>query len=406
MVDAIDGGKVAAKAYTDVPESGTTYDELDDVTTVGDIAVTSHCLSRFWGEMQEAYWADAAGRVYRWDLAAEVSNVGSFPHKADSGGKWPIDSQGFALATPALELPACRGKDEFACTVSAIQPNSSRGDVFSFAPAVTANHRIDNIEDPGEVLALGDRDQFLIALVSGSPNDDAIDGGDVDNDFHSSIYLIVDDHRQDPSGGFKVPGHAPVTAPGAHKTFMRLPLSDIERTRHVDYPDGSASDQTRVFSKRARPLRAPQIYVTGVADGTQQVDASVYYISYMIYEPGDTVCDPRWFDEDTNEWVYDSGTTYEIIFRLALGDDQGFDFQTDYSLPSDPNDGFGSSGALGAPIVRQLDSCANGNCGPTLEARKISPCDPNGDPTTVGGAISIQTGYGELNGFSPLEIPL
>src|SRR5690606_25362459 len=116
--------------------------------------------------------------------------------------------------------------------------------------------------------------------------------------------------------------------PGSHAKFMRLPLSKIERTRHVTYPDGSTSEQTRVFSKRARPIRAPMIRVTGVADGQTQVDAEVYYVTYTIYEPGDTLCDPRWFNEDTNEWVYDAGATYEVVFRLAIGGDQDFDLQS------------------------------------------------------------------------------
>ena len=399
MVDAMTGAKVTAKAYAAPPQIGSTYDTLDDVTNVGDVAVASHCLSRFWGEMQEAYWADAAGRLYRWDLAANAGVTTTFPHAADGGGTWPTVND-YAAATPSLRMPACRGQDDFSCSVSPIGLGG-KGDVFTYAPAVTANHRIDDIDDPGEVLPLAKRDQFLLALISGSPHDGAIDG----NDFHSSLYLLVDDHRQDPAGGFDVPAQAPTTPPGSHAKFMRLPLSQIERTRHVEFPDGSSDDQTRVFSKRARPIRAPMMFVTGVADGTEQVDASVYYVSYLVYEPGDDLCDPRWYDEDAGEWIHDGGTSYEITFRLALGDDEPFDLTSSYVLPGDPGDGFGTAGALSGPVVRQLDSCPNGNCGPIIAAPKISPCDPNDGTPAVAGAISIPTHIAELDGFTPLELP-
>ncbi|PRQ09949.1 type IV pilin biogenesis protein [Enhygromyxa salina] len=406
MVDAITGQSVTAKALMHAPAPGTTYDTLDDVTAVSNIAVTSHCLSRYWGEMQEAYWADAAGRLYRWDLGADLSDPKTFPHLADSGGTWPIDQQGFAQASPAAVFPACQGKGEFSCTVKPIAPGTSKGDVFSFGPAVAANNRIDDIDNPGGVLANGDRDQFLIALISGSPNDKAIDPGAEEADFHSSVYMLVDDHRTTPAAGLDIPGGGALTQPGAHPRFMRLPLNKIERTRHVEYADGTIEDQTRPFSKRARPIRAPLIYVNGVANGTEQVDASLYYVSFMIYEPGDSLCDPRWYDDDTGEWSFDSGATYEVTYRLGVGGDEEFDFMNGYVLPSDPGDGFGTSGTLGTPVVRQLSSCPDGNCGPILEAPSSSPCDPNQDAPMVGGAISIQTGYSELQGFTPLEIPL
>ena len=291
-------------------------------------------------------------------------------------------------------------------SVGAVSPGQRYGDVFSFAPAVVANNRIDDIDDPGGVLPLGARDQFLIALASGNPNDDAIDGGDETNDFHASVYLIVDDHREDPEAGFDVPQGAPVTAPGAHSHFMRLPLSQIERTRHIEFADGSSEDQTRVFSKRARPIRAPKIHVTGAADGAEQVDAEVYYVTYTVYEPGDTLCDPRWYDEDSGEWVFDSGTTYAITLRLAIGGDGEFDFRTNYSLPRDPNDGFGVAGALSAARVEQIDACADGNCGLILEPHQTRPCDPNADAPSISGAISIPISYTEVHGFNPLELPL
>jgi hypothetical protein len=406
MVDAITGETVTAKAHMTTPQAGTTYDTLDDVTAASNIAVTSHCLSRYWGEMQEAYWVDAAGRLYRWDLGADLSDPESFPHVADSGGTWPVDDQGFALASPAARFAACQGKGEFSCTVKPIAPGTSKGDVFSFAPAVAANNRIDNIDNPGGVLAKGDRDQFLIALISGNPNDDVVDAHAEESDFHSSLYMLVDDHRAAPADGFAIPGGGALTKPGNEPKFMRMALNEIERTRHVEYADGTVEDQTRPFSKRARPIRAPLIYVNGVADGTEQIDASLYYVSYMIYEPGDSLCDPRWYNDETSEWSFDSGATYEVTFRVAVGPDESFDFKNGFQLPSDPGDGFGSDGKLGDAIVRQLGSCPDGNCGPILEAPNSSPCDPNEDAPMVGGSISIQTGYSELLGFTPLELPL
>lgn len=406
LVDAVTGETVTEKAYVPRINDGTTYDISDDVTAVGDVAVSSHCLSRYWGEMQEAYFNDPAGRLFRWDLAAGISDVTQFDHVADSGGTWQIDGNGYAVATEAFRFPACQGTDEFSCSIGPIG-GSQKGDVFTYPPAVAANNRIDSITDPGGTLDSGDRDQFLIAMVSGNPNDDVVDGGDPDNDFHSSIYLLADDHRQDPEEGFDIPTNAPTTSPGSHAYFMRLPLNQIERTRTVTFPDGTTESQTRVFSKRARPIRAPFIRVTGVADGEVQQDAEVFYVSYTIYEPGDTVCDSRWYDKDSQTWVFDQGSTYEITFRLAVEGGNPFDFQTNYSLPGDPGDGFGSSGALGQPIVTQIsDGCDDGNCGAVVKAPKSSPCDPNEDAPTVSGVTSIQTGWSELDGFSPLEIPL
>ena len=114
------------RAY--VPPVSDTYDINDDVTQASDIAVGSHCLSRYWGEMQEAYWADPAGRLYRWDLATGISDMTEFPHDGDSGGApWPVNPQGFALATEAFQFPACQGEDEFACTINPIGVGGSKG---------------------------------------------------------------------------------------------------------------------------------------------------------------------------------------------------------------------------------------------------------------------------------------
>ncbi|NVB38695.1 type IV pilin biogenesis protein [Pseudenhygromyxa sp. WMMC2535] len=407
VVDAITGETVTEKAYLAPPASGTTYDTDEDVAAVSDIAVSSHCLSRYWGEMEEAYVADPAGRLYRWDLATETSNVSSFPHAADSGGTWAKDGQGYALATEAFRFPACQGTGDFSCTINAIGSVGTKGDVFTYPPAVVANNRIDSIEDPGELLAEEDRDQFLIALVSGSASDAAVDGGDEDNDFHSSIYLLADDHRSpNEAAGFDIPTNAPATAAGDHSHFMRLPLNQISRTRTLTYPDDSTEVETRAFSKMARPIRAPAISVTGLAvDGIQQA-VEVFYVTFTIYEPGEQSCDSRWYDDEANEWVYDRGATYEVTFRLVVEDGQAFDFQNGYTLPGTYGDGFGSGGGLEGPVVEQVGECTDGNCGAVLTTPDYSPCDPNESAPPVGGMTSIQTGSSELNGFTPLEIPL
>ena len=405
MVDAMTGETVTERAYLPIPEPGTAYDITDDMAAISDIAVGSHCLSRYWGEMQEAYWGDPAGRLYRWDLAAEATDVESFPHAADSGSEWPTNADGFAVADAGFRFPACQSDDEFDCTVAPIGEGGSKGDVFTFSPAVVANNRIDPINASGGILAKEDRDQFMIALVSGSPNDDAIDGGDLDNDFHSSIYLIADDHREQPNGGFDIPGIGGVTAPGSHPHFMRLPLSDIERSRTIIYPDDTVEVETRNFSKRARPIRAPMIRVTGLVDGEQVLDKEVFYITYTIYEPASATCNPKWYNEDTGEWAADPGATYEVSFRLVVEGSDPFNFDTNYSLPGDYGDGFGTSGGLSGPKVDQV-VCDGANCGAVLEAPKTSPCDPNTNAPTVGGAISVQTGWSELDGFVPLEIGL
>jgi hypothetical protein len=403
LVDALTGEDVTHRAYMPVPDPDTIYDVEDDLTAVSDIAVGSHCLSRFWGEMQEAYWADPAGRVYRWDIAAEATDDTSFPHENDSGQKWQTNGDGFAVAVPAYRFPACQGFGDFDCSVSPI--GSNKGDVFTFSPAVAANNRIDAIDEPGEILPKGDRDQFLLALASGSPNDDAIDGGDDKNDFHSSIYLIVDDHRLAPNGGFAIPGIGGTTAPGVHAKFMRLPLNQIERTRTIIYPDGTTGEETRVFSKAARPIRSPMIRVTGLANGDQVLDAEVFYITYTIFEPGGLTCDPKWYDEDAGEWLVDPGATYEVTFRLVVEGGSTFDFLTGYNLPANFGDGFGASGALSGPVVEQI-VCAGENCGATLQAKGSSPCDPNKENPYYNVVTSIATGYSELSGFTPLEIEL
>jgi hypothetical protein len=405
VVDALTGETVKQRAFLEPPDPDSIYDVADDYAAVSDIAVGSHCLSRYWGEMQEAYWGDPAGRLYRWDLATETSDVTAFPHTSDGGGsKWEVNPQQFALAKESVRFAACQGEDDFSCSVGSVD-SGGKGDVFTFSPAVVANNRIDEINDNGGVLEAGERDQFLIALASGSPNDTVLDGGDDSNDFHSSIYLIADDHRVPNSNeGMSIPANGPVTPPGTAKGFMRLPLNQIERTRTIIFPDGETEEETRNFSKSARPLRAPMVRVTGLVNDTDQI-GEVFYITFTIYEPGTASCDSRWFNDETGEWEADPGATYDITFRLVVENGETFDFDSGYTLAGDYGDGFGTKGGLTGPVVDQAD-CEGENCGAVLKSPKTSPCDPNQNPPVVGGAISVQTGWSELEGFSPLEVQL
>jgi hypothetical protein len=405
VVDALTGETVTQRAFMAPPDPDTIYDVAADYAAVSDIALGSHCLSRYWGEMQEAYWADPAGRLYRWDLATATSDVTAFPHTADGGGsKWQTNIDGFAVAQESVRFAACQGTDDFSCSVGSVG-GGAKGDVFTYSPAVVANNRIDDPgADDGGVLGLGDRDQFLIALVSGSPNDNVLDGGDSDNDFHSSIYLIADDHRgASVNAGFNIPADGPVTPPGTSASFMRLPLNQIERTRTIHFPDGETDEETRNFSKTARPLRAPMVRVTGLTNADELV-GEVFYVTYTIYEPGASSCDTRWYNDVTAEWEPDPGSTYEVTFRLVVENGQGFDFNSNYVLPGD-YDGFGTNGGLSGPVVNQVD-CEGENCGAALKAPKTTPCDPNVNPSSISGAISVQTGWSELEGFSPLEAEL
>src|SRR5690606_39991746 len=130
--------------------------------------------------------------------------------------------------------------------------------------------------------------------------------------------LIADDHREAPNAGFDIPGIGGLTAPGSHDHFMRLPLNQIERSRTIIYPDATAEVETRKFSKRARPIRPPMIRVTGLVDGEEILDNEVFYISYTVYEPASATCNPKWYDENTDEWTADPGATYEVTFRLVV----------------------------------------------------------------------------------------
>ncbi|MBC8071382.1 MAG: type IV pilin biogenesis protein [Deltaproteobacteria bacterium] len=370
-----------------------------------DPAVASHCLSRFWAEMQETYVADPAGRLFRWDLGRDSS------HEADSGDVWGTAAQQVA------RFPACEGTG-VECTVD----GGNRGDVFIYPPAVTASNRIDDFTAVAAGTAVDERDQFLIALASGSAYEDTIDGGAENSSFHSSIYLLVDDHRLgDKHLGFSIPDGAPKleagdatggTAFGDDGKYLRLALSDILRTRTIVPFDGAGEIvETRAFSKKARPLRAPRIYVTGVVDredGLPDVvieGIEVYNVEFTIYEPGSGECDPRFYDASNQTWHFDRGSTYTLTFTLTADLATGFNFTSGTtSGAADFGAGFTTGLALGSVTQIQSPECPSGDCGPSFDSSASVPCDNNvaaPDPGSYG--FAVPTTSLQVAGFTPVE---
>jgi hypothetical protein len=409
MVDAVTGETFGELAYFPGPnDPNKIYDTVDDYALVPDPAVATYCESGYWGEMQETYLADPYGQLFRWDLGFDAP--GDFPphHEADSVSPWSGNGN---VAQALFQFRACQGTGK-TCSVLA----GNRGDVFTYSPAVVSKDRIDELNEAGTPVLDDRKDELLVALVSGSANDDAIDGGDDKNDFHSSLYLMVDDHQNPtPLGeGLTVPGIGGITPAGSHAKFMRLPLSEIERTREWQYPDGTWDKETRTFSKLARPISAPRIDVTGAVDKNDPTKflAEVYYVTYVVYEPGVQTCDPRWYDEDAEEWGFDYGSTYEIKFRIDTAPGEDFDFINGSGVfnGQDAGDGFGTtgSGLNGVPLVEQNrdGECADGNCGPQSPDPKNRPCDPNEYNGSTVPSQTITMGWSELDGFSPLEIPV
>jgi hypothetical protein len=380
--------------------------------SVVDPAVGSHCMSRYWAEAQEAYVADPAGRLFRWDLGRADTTL-DFKHTADSGGvAW-----GNAAATLA-QFPACTGTGNN-CTIS----NSNPGDPFLFTPSVSAFNRLDDVTS-GALSLVEENDQFLIAMVSGSPNDDSIDGGDEDNDFHSSLYLLVDDHG--PTGlsgdGVSVPNGAPKSggsfaagdAVSGNPHYMRIAVSDIQRTRTVTpFPGAPEFTETRAFSKAARPVRSPRIYVTGVVDngGPEPVvvdGVEVYYVTYYIYEPSSGECDPRFYDTANREWYPDRGSTYELTFRLAADTNSGFEFNNGASgggSVADFEPGFDAGLQLVSVEQSNDGSCDSGNCGAKVSPQPFVPCDnnPPEDEDVPTSSFAVPMGSKTLEAFTPIE---
>ncbi len=389
--------------------------ELPDVTepvyeasfgAVVDPAVGSHCLSRFWAEMQEMYVADPAGRLFRWDLGAETL------HEADSVTPWGTSAQ------QSFRFPACEGTGD-ECTVDA----GNRGDPFLFAAAVSASNRIDDFTSVASGTPEDERDQFLVALVSGSPNDDTLDPSAPGNAFHSSLYLLVDDHRSGDKGqGFDIPAGAPKlstdagvgTYVGLDDKYLRIALTDIERTRIVTpYPGATPFTETRNFSRPTRPVRAPRILVQGVAnsgDPEQVIEGiEVYYVIYTVFEPGSFECDPRFYDPVAKKWYADLGSTYEVAFRLTADNAAGFNFITGTTAGT-ADFGAGVNPGLVLSSVEQVNAedCPGGNCGARPGAASApAPCDNNvGAPGLsaagpTGFALSAKSA--QISGFTPVE---
>jgi hypothetical protein len=370
-----------------------------------DPAVGSHCLSRFWAEIQETYIADPAGRLFRWDLGRETA------HEADSADVWGTD------AKQVFRFPACEGTGT-ECTVD----TGNRGDVFIYPPAVSASNRIDDFSAVAAGSVVDERDQFLVALASGSPYDDTIDGGSATNAFHSSIYLLVDDHRTgDKHLGFTIPDGAPKlaagdasagTSLGAEPKYMRLALSDIERTRTITPFVGAGEiSETRAFSKRARPIRAPRIFVTGVVDSEAGLPdvviegIEVYYVEFTIYEPGSGECDPRFYDASTQTWHFDRGSTYTLLLRLTADLSSGFNFTSGTtSTAADFGAGFQAGLVVDAVTQIQSPACPSGDCGPTYSSGSSVPCDNNvTNPPSGTRGFAVPATSLQVAGFTPIE---
>lgn len=393
IVDALTGN-VDRWAQVEAPAAGQTIDYPSNYGVAVDPAVASHCLSGFWAEAQEAYIADSAGRLYRWDVGRTSG------HASDSGGVWANGGQ----ATPAASFPACRGPSS-GCTVSAGGP----GDPFAFAPAVTANNRIDDASGIRE-----DVDQYLVALISGSADDLAIDGR-VGSNFHSSIYLLVDDHQGAARRhqGFSIPTGAPKLALsdiGSNPSYMRVALSDLTRTRRFrPFPTASTIEETRRFSAATRPIASPQIQVYGVVEDqggvATPVDGNeVYVITYTVYEPPTQACDPRFYDKQTGTWYTDQGDTFAVTFRLTANSGSGFNFKTGSSdTDVDFGDGFARGLSYMGTVQLEQSGCVDGNCGAGSRKSPNLACESQGESTSIGTPTSAVMSNRFIHGFSPLE---
>lgn len=406
LVDAMTGQTYTEAAYFPEPPASQMLEDVTDYGITMDPAVSTHCQSRYWGDAEEMYIADVSGRLYRWDLGSTNNNGTTFDHEADSGGPWAANSN---IAQPLFRFGACLSTNEFSCSVS-----SSVGDAFIFPPAVISSDRIDEPPPAAATeapLTAEQKDQFLVALASGAVNDDKIDGGDATNPFHTSLYILVDDHYNNPKDdGLNVTGgFGTIAAPGASADYMRLPLNQIQRERRWTYADGSAGYELRNFSKKARPLKAPFIraslpVLVDNTSGTPQyefdttnADVEVYEIVFTVYEPGEQSCDPRWQNPTTKEWEFDEGSTYEIRFFLTSRDGDGFDLINGAGAVGSL---FGGNGGLSGPQVSQIPQ----NGFQTQGSSQNMPCTETPNTGATSGVYSVPVGVGEIDGFSPREV--
>lgn len=389
-------GEVLRSAYVDAPSEEQMIDEPENFGLVADPAVASQCLSGFWAEAQETYITDMAGRLFRWDLGRTT------PYAADSGGTWPDGG----MATEATALLACQGPSS-ACTVS-----SRVGEPFVYPPAVTSNDRIDDASGAVEAQRV---DEYLIALISGSADDDAVDATTGDSNFHSSLYLLVDDHQGDPSAGFSVPVGSPkmsIADIGSNDRYLRLALSEIERTREVTpFPGADSIVETRRFLASTRPIRAPRILVRGVTvDNDGDLVAvegnEVFEVTFTVYEPAAEECDARFYDPNTHTWFRDQGDTFQIVFRLTASSTGGFSF----SNGSDDTGSYPTGFARGLTLqsvtqVTGSDGCT-GNCGAVPEIAAPSPCEPRDSGLeTYDVRSGVTLSSKQIVGFTPIEAP-
>jgi hypothetical protein len=404
--------------YADLPAPSVTPFE-SNFGAVVDPAVSTHCVSRFWGEAQEAYIADPAGRLYRWDVG-EGKN-----HESDSGSTWSSNGN---EATPVETFYACEGATS-PCSLS----SSNRADPFLFSPAVVSLNRIDEIPgNSGDGIGVDDQDQFLVAMVSGSPYDDTLDANAGSNLYHPSLYLMVDDHRASKNGGFNITGPDVEVAPGDDPNFMREVITNIPRTRRfLPYPGFAPSgdapcpnsanwvdgmcEEEQLFSKRVRPIRAPRISVSGLNKLTGCTDLNdpttctgsvletgveIYTIEFTVYESGVNNCEEGWYDEDNEVWYYDQGASYVISYTLGVTDEDGFDLSGGVGYL-----GNADGGLKFVDVTQNLDGdCADGSCGPNPGVPSNPPCDPNTDipPPDVTYTIPLTTS--EIEGFTRVQI--
>ncbi len=365
---------------------------------VSDAAVGTHCLSRFWAEAQETYVTDPSGRLFRWDLGRTTG------HEADSDMAWG------GIAKPVAQFRACTGTGT-QCTVSA----SNRGEPFVFAPAVSANDRIDDQANAAGGLPPEGEDQFLVALISGAHNDSAINPGDGTNEFHASLYLLADDHRAEPNAGFNIPAGAPKMSPddvGTDPSYLRIALSDITRTRSfTPYAGAAQIEETRRFSATARPIRSPRIVIRGVVDTSGDVaevvdGVEVAEVTYFVHEAPTQACDPRFYDPVSDTWHVDQGASFQITFQLTVDSASGFNFSAGAAEDAVSFDDPGFSRGLSLASVTQdtSEACADGNCGPQPNAEPLVACDNNADtPALAPQTYVVPLSSRQLNGFSPVE---
>ena len=396
VADALDG---TIEDWAQLPTSSVPVYE-STYGAVVDTAVASHCISRYWAEAQETYIVDPAGRLFRWDLARETN------HAADFGGKWGTNG---GTAKEAFTFRACQGTGS-TCSIS----SSGKAEPFTLPVAVVANNRIDEPFLQEDLIDPKQRDRLLLAFASGNLYDTAVDGGDEDNDFHSSLYVVADDHLADQTKGFDIPNGGGRTTPGTHRSFARVVLSDLTYERVFrPFPTSPEYTDTGNFTKAARPVSAPIIKVAKAIEyvdpqnpdlGTRVIEGvETYSIEFKVYQPSILDCDARFYDKDSGEWYTDPGSTYTIRMTLSSRDGEPFDLIDGggVTIPNGSNSGAGL--VMGAVEQVRDGDCADGTCGPAQGTPSITPCDPNNNPLGAPTRGARGMGYSEVRGFTPYE---